>query len=262
MTPLLYQEFPKPKPKFEDILLYGTLPGIVTESDYQAQETDLHSYVTTYLEEEIRAEALVRNVGSFTRFLEVAAGEAGKQVNFTRLSQDVGVTDTTIKSYYQILEDCLIAIRIDPITQTQTKRRLIKAPKYLFFDLGIRRACANEGIQLPQKNMADLFEQFVGIELVYHSLLTSPQIKVRYWRDTAGPEIDYVLDMAHHYLPIEVKWTDKPDISDAKHLSKFMAENPQAKQAYIICRTPQRYKITRNIMALPWQEISSLFESL
>ncbi|TAK74745.1 MAG: ATP-binding protein, partial [Gammaproteobacteria bacterium] len=259
MTPLLYQEFPEPRPKLDDMLLYGTLPGIATETDHQMQETDLYSYVTTYLEEEIRAEALVRNVGSFTRFLEVAAGEAGKQVSFTRLSQDVGVTDTTIANYYQILEDCLIVLRIDPLTHTQTKRRLIKSPKYLFFDLGIRRACANEGTQLPQKIIADLFEQFVGTELVYYSQLTSPQIKVRYWRDAAGPEIDFVLDMAHHYLPVEVKWTDKPDLSDARHIVKFMSETPQAEQGYVVCRTPRRYKIADRVTALPWQEINFLF---
>jgi predicted AAA+ superfamily ATPase len=153
-------------------------------------------------------------------------------------------------------------MRIDPLTQSQTKRRLIKSPKYLFFDLGIRRACANEGIRLPQKTLADLFEQYVGIELVYHSQLSSPQIKVKYWRDTAGPEIDYVLDIAHSYIPIEVKWTEKPNHTDAKHLIKFMDEYPEAKQAFVICRTPHRYKITEQVMALPWQELNTLFNYL
>ncbi len=92
---MLYQEIPEPKLKLEDILLYGMLPGIILENDARLKETDLYSYVATYLEEEIRAEALVRNVGSFARFLEIAAGEAGHQSNFTRLSQDIGVTDTT-----------------------------------------------------------------------------------------------------------------------------------------------------------------------
>lgn len=260
MTPLLYQEIKHLDPKLEDILLYGTLPGIITEPDNHLKETDIYSYVTTYLEEEIRAEAAVRNIGSFSRFLEIAAGESGRQLNFTRISQDIGISDTTIANYYQILEDCLITLRIDPITQSQTKRRLIKSPKYLFFDLGIRRACANEGTRLPQKTLAELFEHFVGNELVYHSQLASPQIKIKYWRDSAGPEIDYVLDVAHQYLPLEVKWTDKPNISDAKHLIKFLMEYPDTKQAYVVCRTPIRYKIAANITAIPWQEINTIFE--
>ncbi len=256
LSPLLYDELPSPKPSLEDILLYGTLPGIITESN-KNRETDLSSYVSTYLEEEIRAEALVRNVGSFSRFLEISAGESGKQINFTRLSNDIGVSDTTISNYYQILEDCLIANRIDPITKSQTRRRLIKSPKYLFFDLGIRRVCANEGLQLPQKLMADLFEHYVGNELLYHSQLISPQIKLRYWRDSAGPEIDYVLDITQQYIPIEVKWSEAPNETDARHLKKFLEEYSEAKQAYIVCRTPRRYKVCDRITALPWQEIGT-----
>lgn len=258
MTPLLYQELATFNPTLEQILLYGTLPGIMTDADAQSQEIDLYSYVSTYLEDEIRAEALVRNIGSFSRFLQVAAGEAGKQLNFTRLSQDLGVADTTIANYYQILEDCMLTLRIDPVSESYTKRRLVKSPKYLFFDLGVRRVCANEGTGLPKKTMADLFEHYVGNELVYQSQLLSPQIKVRYWRDTAGPEIDYVLDIAHRYIPIEVKWNDKPNMSDARHLKKFMEEYPHTDVAYIVCQTPARYKLSENIMVLPWQEIHTI----
>ncbi|MDA9271878.1 AAA family ATPase [bacterium] len=260
MTPFLYQEIATFNPTLEHILLYGTLPGIMNDTDTQSQEIDLSSYVSTYLEDEIRAEALVRNVGSFSRFLQVAAGEAGKQLNFTRLSQDIGVADTTIANYYQILEDCMLTLRIDPISESYTKRRLVKSPKYLFFDLGVRRICANEGIGLPKKIMADLFEHYVGNELVYQSQLRSPLTKVRYWRDTAGPEIDYVLDVAHRYIPIEVKWSDKPDMNDARHLKKFIEEYPCTTLAYIICQTPARYKLSENIMVLPWQEIHTIFE--
>jgi predicted AAA+ superfamily ATPase len=261
MTPLLYDELPKPKCKLEDILLYGTLPGILMETDKNNRETDLYSYVTTYLEEEIRAEAVVRNVGNFSRFLEIAAGESGKQINFTRLSQDIGVADTTISSYYQILEDCLITARIDPISNSQTKRRLVKSPKYLFFDLGIRRACAHEGTRLPQKLVADLFEHYIGNELIYYSQLIASHVKVKYWRDTAGPEIDFILDTADRYIPIEVKWSDRPNADDARHLKKFIYEYPEVEIAYVVCRTPRRYKIADKIMAIPWQEIETIFHS-
>ena len=260
MTPLLYDEMPEPKPTLENILLYGTLPGILLESETSTKDMDLYSYVTTYLEEEIRAEAMVRNIGHFARFLEIAAGESGKQMNFTRLSQDIGIADTTIANYYQILEDCLIALRIDPIDHSTTKRRLIKSPKYLFFDMGVRRACANEGEKLSQKMLADLFEQYLGTELIYHSRLSSPNIKIKYWRDSAGPEVDYVIDQAQTYTPIEIKWTDKPALSDARHLKKFIEEY-SVKQAYIVCRTPHRYKVAANIIALPWQEIGTIFAS-
>jgi len=262
MTPLLYSEMSELTKSLEDILLYGTLPGIILDSDNATREEDLLSYVATYLEQEIRAEAAVRNIGNFARFLQVAAGEAGKQLNFTRLSQDIGVADTTIANYYQILEDCLIVLRVDPITDSQTKRRLIKSPKYLFFDLGIRRACANEGTGLQQKVMPELFEHYVGNELINQSQLNHPHVKVRYWRDSAGPEIDYVLDASHQFIPIEVKWSDKPRLTDARHLIKFMQEYPTSKMSYIVCRAPQPYELAENVMVIPWQEMNRVFESV
>lgn len=262
LAPLLYDEIIALHPKLEDILLYGTLPGIITEPDRTLREIDISSYVTTYLEEEIRSEALVRNLGQFSRFLEIAAAESGKQLNFTRISQDIGISDTTVANYYQILEDCLIAVRVDPITNSQTKRRLIKSPKYLFFDLGIRRACANEGVKLPKEILGNLFENYVGNELIYRSQLMTPPLKVKYWRDAAGPEIDYILDVSRHYIPIEVKWSDHPSMTDAKHLHKFIQEHEEAHCGYIICQTPQTYKISKEITAIPWQNIHTIFDDI
>ncbi len=258
MTPLSYAELPEPKSSLEDLLLYGSLPGIVAEPNSEMREVDLYSYVATYLEEEIRAEAAVRNIGSFSRFLEIAAGESGKQINFTSLSQDVGVSDTTVANYYQVLEDCLIVHRIDPISNSHTKRRLIKSPKFLFFDLGIRRACANEGRKLPYNIMGHLLEQYVGNALLWEMQFKLPQAKLKYWRDAAGPEVDYVLEIFHQYLPIEIKWSDKPNETDARNLKKFMEIYPETRQAYIICRTPQRYNVLDKITVLPWQELGDI----
>jgi len=111
-----------------DRLKYGTLPGIVLEQDTVNKEIDLKNYVNTYLEQEIRAEALVRNIGGFSRFLELAAIEAGHLINYSKLSQDIRVAASTITDYYQILLDCMIATRIEPITETTGRHRLTKTP--------------------------------------------------------------------------------------------------------------------------------------
>lgn len=110
------------------------MPGIVSVNRPEDKTIDLFSYVTTYLEEEIRAEAIVRNVGSFSRFLNLAASESGAIINFSKLSQEIGVAHTTIISYYQILEDCLVAEKIMPFSETKAHRKLVKSPKFLFFD--------------------------------------------------------------------------------------------------------------------------------
>jgi len=257
MDPFHFDELPDGSRNLNDILIYGTLPFIVLDNNNHDREMDLHSYVTTYLEEEIRAEALVRNIGSFSRFLELAASESGHIVNFTKLSQEVGVAVTTIMDYYLVLEDCMILLRIDPIIHTSSHRRLIKSPKYIFFDLGVRRACTNEGSQLPESYLAHLFEQYVGIELIHH-IRNLANAKLRYWRDTSGIEVDYVLELSGQYIPVEVKWSDQPTIKDVRHVQKFLLEYDNANMGYIVCRTPHPIQLTENIIALPWQEMKAI----
>jgi len=100
-------------------LLYGSLPEIFLEDKNSYREEDLKNYVTTYLEEEIRAEAIVRNIGSFARFLECASLELGCPINMEKISQDIGVKRNTIVNYYQILLDCLIAIELSRLQKVQ-----------------------------------------------------------------------------------------------------------------------------------------------
>ncbi len=239
-------------------LHYGSLPGILAVHDFQDKEIDLESYVTTYLEDEVRAEAVVRNLGDFARFLELAASESGGIVNHRKLSQEIGVSHTTIGAYYQILEDCLIAERIEPLTQSKTRKKLTKSDKYLFFDLGVRRVAAREGTKLSRDTLGRLFEQFVGLELLRCVHAENLQAKIRFWRDPDGPEVDWIIDKEGIYTPVEVKWTDKPSSSDSRHLEVFLAEYPSAKIGYLICQVPRKAKLGERVFALPWQSVGEL----
>ena len=127
LDPLTQNELTLQNMPLNTVLLDGSLPEISLTKEVSERESLLEAYVTIYLEEEIRAEAIVRDLWHFARFLELAASESGKIVNFSKLSQEIGVTHSTITSYYQILEDCLVIERIEPITQTKTRRKLVIA---------------------------------------------------------------------------------------------------------------------------------------
>ena len=256
LDPMTYHEYPDSS--LTHHLLYGSLPGIATDAGSQDKETDLSSYVTAYLEEEVRAEALVRNLGSFARFLELAASDSGQIVNFKKLSQEIGVADTTIRAYYQILEDCLIAERIDPLTKSKTRRKLTKTSKYVFFDLGVRRKAAQEGRELPREVLGHLFEQWVGLELLRCARLSGQTTKIRFWRDPSGPETDWVIQKEASLIPVEVKWTASPRKSDVKHLRTFLREYENAPQAYLICQVERKARLDEEIFAIPWYETGSL----
>ncbi len=249
-------------PTIDELILNGSLPEIVQQKTSQHREELLISYVNIYLEEEIRAEAIVRNQPSFSRFLSYASIEAGKEINVNKLSQEIGVSRHTINEYYQILLDCLIVDRIEPITNLTTRRRLTKSPKYLFFDMGIRRVAAGEGLRLPEKYYGELFEQFIGVEILKLIRLFAPQAKLKFWRDHAGPEVDYVIEYNRRYIPIEVKWTTAPSAADARHLVKFMSEYDCIKPALIICRTPKAMLLHENILAIGWEMMPALLRDL
>jgi len=98
-----------------------------------------------------------------------------------------------------------IAERVEPLTESRTRKKLTKSPRYLFFDLGVRRAAAEEGRGLPPRVLGGLFEQFVGLEFIRMGRQAQPEVHVRFWRDPDGPEVDWVLTREGRTLPIEVK---------------------------------------------------------
>lgn len=256
LDPLTTEEIPSLS--LEEHLLYGSLPGIVTVEEAGDREKELESYVTTYLEEEVRAEAIVRNLGSFGRFLEYAASESGQVVNLRKLSQEIGVAHTTIGSYYQILEDCLIAERVEPLTQSRTRKKLTRSQKYLFFDLGVRRVAAREGARPSRDASGGFLEQFVGLELLRRSRLSEKRVSIRFWRDPDGPEVDWVIETEQHFTPMEVKWTDSPQPRDVRHLETFLSEYRSAEKGYLVCRVPRPVRLADRVEAIPWQRAGEL----
>lgn len=260
LDPLMTEELQELTPSLETLLSFGSLPRIILTSDDNDKVQELAAYVATYVEDEIRTEAAVRNVSNFVRFLPLAASQSGKLINFNHLSQEIGVAHTTINNYYQILEDCLIAYRIEPLTKSTKRKRLTRTPKYLFFDIGVRRFCANETAkEIPTEYKGQLFEEFVGLELLRHLHLRN-EGELQFWRDNNGPEVDWVVNFQEKLIPVEVKWTDKPSLKDSKHLQVFLTEYTQAEKAYIVCRTPKKMKLAENIYALPWQDIEEIIE--
>lgn len=260
LDPISLSEMTPSFPSIETLLLYGSLPAIFLETDAVIREEELDSYVDLYLEDEVRSEALVRDIGSFESFLKLAALESGHIVNFDKISQDVGVARTTIAAYYQILEDCLIAERIEPYTNTKTRKKLTKSPKYLLFDLGLRRIAAREPNVIPEKYLGSLFEQFIGLELIRWSRLQPERLSVHFWRDCTGIEVDWILNRNEQLLPIEVKWTQNPLVRDAKHLETFLNEYSEATKGYVVCQVSQPQMLSEKIEAISWLDLISRLE--
>jgi predicted AAA+ superfamily ATPase len=123
----------------QDVLQWGSLPEIFSAPSDLVRQEYLKTYVDSYLKEEILQEQLVRNVVPFRKFLPVAAQMNGKILNFSSMAKDLGVDWSTVKNYYQILEDTWLGFNL-PIYHRSLRKQQLKGQKFYLFDLGVQRA--------------------------------------------------------------------------------------------------------------------------
>lgn len=236
----------------EEILVFGNLPGLYSE-DKDSWEETVTAYSELYLENEIRKEHVVSDMGNFMLFLKLAAAESGQTINYSKLASEIGISVNTVKNYYQILEDTYIGLRIHAFGRS--RKKIISAPRFLFFDLGMRNALAEFPMNssLIQLNAGSLFEQFVMIELFYRCQYHGRSYRLSTWRTNTGAEVDVILETPDGIIPIEIKWTDSPKQKDIRHINTFMKLHDDiSKQGYLICRIDKPRKLTDTITALPW----------
>lgn len=246
----------------DDFLHYGSLPEIAQTNLDADKEEFLKTYVEIYLEEEIRKEASLRKLPDFYRFLEHAAQQSGKVCSYSGISQEIGVSHVTVKSYYEILETTLIADRIDPIFQSKTRKKLVRSPRYLFFDLGVRRIAAKEGAPLSRTDLGHAFEQFVGIEILKFLHSTKKLSSLHFWQDPQVADVDWVVKTGAHFLPIEVKLGPRVKIADCKHLLSFTQEYSCPSGAIVIYCGRNKIQLADNITAWPWQQLPQLLSKI
>lgn len=237
---------------FEDRLLYGGLPGVLAQGRAH-RAAELSSYASLYLEEEIRQEAVVRRLPPFARFLQLAALESGSSPNLSKLAGQVGVSHTTIREYYQILEDSLIVHRLSPAGKGRSA--VLHKAKYYFFDLGVRNAAAaighDRGLLILQKG--PLFEHHVMLE----ALARKGSSRLSYWRNKKGREVDLVVERDGEVTAVEIKATTEPRESDFAGLAAFRAEE-RCDRACLVCQVERPQKFKQGV-ALPWWQMGSLF---
>ncbi len=243
---------PFPAADLVERLAFGALPGIAA-APAEDRAALLRSYAAIYLEEEVRREAATVNLANFSRFLQLAALESGQIVNYAALARKTGLTGKTIESYYALLADMFVGFSL-PAFSGSARQGVLSTPRFFFFDLGVRHASAG---LVPEPatvlaNPGPLLEQWVALEL-WKRLGYLDEGRLSYFRTKTGIEVDFVIEHRDRLIPIEVKWTDRPDLADARHLRLFLDEHKKmAREGFVICRCPQPLELAPNIRALPW----------
>ena len=179
----------------------------------------LDAYVGDYLREEITAEAVTRNIPGFSRFLEIAALANGEIIQFSNVARECGVSSPTVRSYYQILEDTLIG-RYVPSFQKRPKRRVIQAPRFYFFDVGVVGSLTRRGrIEPGSELFGRAFEHFLLMELSAHSSYSGLNYPISYWRTASQLEVDFIL--GENEVAVEIKGTGESAIPSSPGASRF-----------------------------------------
>ena len=180
-----------------------------------------------YLNEEIREEAISRNLKSFSRFLEVAAISNGEMIVYKNIAQDCGIGHRTVKDYFEILNDTMIGYLIPGFTAT-IKRRAIQAPKFYFFDVGIANYLLNSKNILPGTEFfGRSFEHLIIQELVAYLGYSQSSEKISYWRTSSGYEVDAIIGNGR--VAVEIKSTDEVKSRHLKGLKAFKEDFPDAR---------------------------------
>ena len=235
-------------------LLKGTLPPVIDEGIEDAFRT-LMSYVQTYLKEEILDEAIVRNIGAFSRFLDMAADQSGKIVNFSTISRETGVSGKTVKGYYEILEDTLVAIKLEPYLRS-ARKRLTMHPKYYLFDIGVVNAInGRTSISLVKGSTiyGMLFEHFVILETHRLSHYAEKPFRIFHWRSSHGAEVDMIVESARVVWAVEIKSSPIVKSGDLRGLKSFMEDHPNARPLCVsTCDMPY---MAGRIPVVPWRTL-------
>jgi predicted AAA+ superfamily ATPase len=191
-------------------------------------ENTLRAYASLYLQEEVQAEALVRNVGAFARFLEAISFSHGSLLNLSEVARECQVGRKTVEGYLEILEDLLLSFRV-PVFTRRAKRHLVAHDKFFYFDAGVYRSIRPKGpLDSPEEIEGMALEGLIAQHLRAWASSRSVPAQLYYWRTKSGSEVDFVMYGPDVFVAIEVKRSGHVHSTDFRALKAFQEDYPEA----------------------------------
>jgi predicted AAA+ superfamily ATPase len=234
-------------------LQVGTLPGVYLDLEHGADT--LGTYATVYLHEEIQAEAAVRNLGDYARFLDAAAQSSGLWINYSKWASDLEIAKETVRRYVAILHDTLLTVHVPAYRPKSSVRHVSQRDRFLFFDVGVRNALLGLHTQPPtQTEYGGVFEQWFILQCIGYIRAHRKPWRWYAYRTDTGAEVDLILDIGTRLIAIEIKWGESVSARACLGLKSFMRVADKPVQAFIVGRWPHRQCFDEAIAAVPYQE--------
>jgi len=238
------------------VLNHGLIPSHYLQGDDYTKS--LKAYVQDYLKEEVFAEGLTRNIPAFSRFFDAFAYSHGELTNYSNIARDCGIDAKTVKEYYQILVDTLLATRVEPFKKRQSRQVITKACKYYLFDVGVAGFLTKRRIQEAKGvEFGRALEHFIAMELFAYRSYGGIDFDINFWRTKTGLEVDFIL--AGGKVAVEVKGSSRVDNNDLAGMNGFIDEY-SPKRAIVISNEKQK-RTRGKIEIMPWAVfLSELWE--
>lgn len=233
----------------ERSLEVGLLP-LVVASD--APEDTLRAYATLYLEQEVKAEGLVRNVGQFARFLEAVSLSHAAVLNVSSVARDAQANRRTVAGFLEVLEDLLLCFRL-PVFTRRAKRKTAAHPKLYLFDAGVFRSLRPRGpLDRPEEIGGAALEGLVAQHLRSWAAYSEADVDLFTWRTRAGLEVDFVLYGPDAFWAVEVQNSRQVRPKDLRGLRAFLEDYPESR-ALLLYRGSYRLR-KGEILCVPVEE--------
>jgi hypothetical protein len=237
--------------------LRGSYPELIAD---RTKDSTLWyaSYIQTYLERDVRSLRQVGDLTTFQSFLRVIAARSGGVLNLTEVSRDIGVAVNTAKAWLSILEATYQLIILRPYFANIGKR-LVKSPKLYFTDVGM--LCYLAGLRDPVHAASGplggaIFETAVLMEIVKTYLHRGEEPRIYFWRTSTGTEVDILVEVDGHIVPIEVKLSATPRPAMAKGIVALRADlGERALPGYVVHPGDIRFPLAPGVIALPFAEL-------
>lgn len=218
----------------DELIYKGFLPRIYSED--QNPTRAYRNYLQTYIERDLKQIAQINNLSEFNTFLKLLAGRVGQVLNLNSLSNDVGVSSTTLKAWLNILEASYTVFKIYPYFENFGKR-MIKSPKIYFTDVGLVSYLL--GIENSSQISRDpliggLFENMVVLETIKCRYNQGFDHQLYFYRDNKKNEVDLIYKKQNQLIPIEIKSAMTYNKNFVKGVSYFQKLSPKATKGYVI----------------------------
>ena len=230
-------------------LRIGMLPLVMGAPD---PSDVLDAYASLYLDQEVRAEGLTRNVSGFTRFLESVSFSHGAQLNVAAVARECEVERKVVAGYVGILEDLLLAFRL-PVFRKRAKRATVAHEKIYLFDAGVFRSLRPKGpLDRPEEMDGQALEGLVAQHLRAWAAHSRNDAELFFWRTRAGAEVDFVVYGESGLQAFEVKNARRVHSADLRSVRAFRDDYPEAETA-VLYRGSERLRID-DVWCLPAQD--------